>query len=100
MADRCRQHASFKLLVLSPFRLGSEPNVRVGVATITSAPDAVNLHEKSIDEMWRRALKGQDAAACLRRLLAQDGKRDDSEKVARVDGTSEKKPARRRAAKS
>lgn len=65
-----------KLLVLSPFRLGSEPNVRVGVATITSAPDAVNLHEKSIDEMWRRALKGQAAADYLRRLLANDSEPD------------------------
>ena len=63
-----------KQLVLSPFRLGGEPNVRVGVAMITSAPDAVSLHEKAINDMWSRALKGEAAADCLRRLLANEGK--------------------------
>lgn len=63
-----------KLLILSPFRLGSEPNVSVGVAMITSAPDALKLHEKSINEMWGRALKGHSASACLRHFLANDGK--------------------------
>ncbi len=58
-----------KLLVLSPFRLGGEPNIRVGVAMITSAPDAIALHEKAVDDMWQRALKGRDAANCLRGLL-------------------------------
>jgi transcriptional regulator with XRE-family HTH domain len=57
------------LLVMSPFRLGGEPNVRVGVATITSAHDGVSLHEQAIGEMWGRALKGQAAADCLRHLL-------------------------------
>jgi transcriptional regulator with XRE-family HTH domain len=59
-----------KILVLSPFRLGSEPNVRVGVAMITSAPDALAFHEEAIDEMWGRALKGQAAANLVRHLLA------------------------------
>ncbi len=63
-----------KVLALSPFRLGGEPNVRVGVAMITSAPDAISLHEKAINDMWRRALKGPEAAACLRHMLANDGK--------------------------
>jgi transcriptional regulator with XRE-family HTH domain len=58
-----------RILVLSPFRLGGEPNVRVGVAMITSAPDALAFHEASIDEMWGRALKGQAAATLLRHLL-------------------------------
>jgi hypothetical protein len=30
-------------LALSPFRLGEEPNIRVGVAMITSAPEALAL---------------------------------------------------------
>jgi transcriptional regulator with XRE-family HTH domain len=63
-----------KSLVLSPFRLGGEPNVSVGVAMITSAPDAISLHEKSVNEMWGRALKGPEAAACIRHLLANPGK--------------------------
>ncbi len=60
-----------KVLVLSPFRLGGEPNVRVGVAMITSAPDAIALHEKSVNDMWQRALKGREAAESLRGLLAK-----------------------------
>ena len=73
-----------KLLVLSPFRLGSEPNVRVGVAMITSAPDAVSLHEKSIDEMWGRALKGQAASACLRHLLERNGRPMDTDDLLKL----------------
>ncbi len=64
-----------KYLVMSPFRLGSEPNVRVGVAMITSAPDGVQMHEKAINEMWNRSLRGQAAVNCLRQLLANSEKR-------------------------
>jgi len=60
---------SRRCLVLSPFRLGGEPNVSVGVAMITSAPDAIALHEKAVTEMWARALKGPAALACIRQLL-------------------------------
>ncbi len=71
-------HASFQIfrqpdrqvLALSPFRLGSQPNIRVGVAMITSAPEALALHQKAADEMWQRAWKGAAAAKFLRRLLA------------------------------
>jgi len=61
-----------KVLVLSPFRLGGEPNIRVGVAMITSAPDALAFHEASVDEMWGRALKGQAAATLVRHLLTSE----------------------------
>ena len=72
-------HASFQILrqpdrqvlVLSPFRLGEQPNVRIGVAMITSAPEALALHQKAADEMWRRALKGAAAARFLRGLLTK-----------------------------
>src|SRR5262249_60968226 len=55
-------HASFQifrqpdrhLLALSPFRMGEQPNVRVGVAMITSAPEALALHEKMAKEIWHR----------------------------------------------
>lgn len=66
--------ADTKMLTLSPFRLGEQPNVRLGVAMITSAPEAVNLHEKVVNEMWRGAIKGLDAAAHLRSLLTIDEK--------------------------
>jgi transcriptional regulator with XRE-family HTH domain len=70
-----------KLLVMSPFRLGGEPNVRVGVAMITSAPDAIALHEAAVSDMWNRSLKGQAAADCLRDMLANEGKPLGSEQV-------------------
>ncbi len=72
-------HASFQIfrqpdrqiLVLSPFRLGEQPNIRVGVAMITSAPEALALHEKMAKELWGRALKGSQAVALMRDLLAR-----------------------------
>ena len=60
-----------QLLTLSPFRLGEEPNVRVGVAMITSAPEALALHHRAAEGMWGRALKGTAAAAYLRELIAR-----------------------------
>jgi transcriptional regulator with XRE-family HTH domain len=59
-----------KILTLSPFRLGENPNVRVGVSMITSAPEALALHEKTVQEMWGQALKGEAASEYLRSLLA------------------------------
>jgi transcriptional regulator with XRE-family HTH domain len=72
-------HASFQifrqpdrhLLALSPFRLGEQPNVRVGVAMITSAPEALALHDKMAKDLWRRALKGPQAVALMRDQLAR-----------------------------
>ena len=72
-------HASFQLfrqpdrqiLALSPFRLGAQPNIRVGVAMITSAPEALALHEKMAKELWQRALKGAGAVEFLRSLTAK-----------------------------
>jgi len=60
-----------QLLSLSPFRLGEEPNIRTGVAMITSAPEALSLHRRAAEGMWRRALKGATAADYLRGLIAR-----------------------------
>ncbi|NKB58468.1 MAG: helix-turn-helix domain-containing protein [Alphaproteobacteria bacterium] len=60
-----------KVLTVSPFRLGAQPNVRVGVAMITSAPEALSLHEKMVADMWRRALKGAAAGKYMRKLIAR-----------------------------
>jgi transcriptional regulator with XRE-family HTH domain len=57
------------VLTISPFRLGEQTNVRLGVAMLTSAPDAITMHKRVIDEMWRGALKGASAAAALRTVL-------------------------------
>ena len=62
-----------KTLTISPFRLGEQPNIRLGVAMITATEEAVALHEKVVDEMWRSALKGRAAAEYLRNLLAAAG---------------------------
>jgi len=70
-------HASFQIfrqpdrhmLVLSPFRLGEQPNIRVGVAMITSAPEALALHEKMAKDLWQRAIKGPAAVRVMRELI-------------------------------
>ena len=59
-----------QILSISPFRLGEHPNVRVGMAMITSAPEALALHQKAVQEMWRRAIKGPAAARYLRGLMS------------------------------
>jgi transcriptional regulator with XRE-family HTH domain len=84
-----------KLLVMSPFRLGGEPNVRVGVAMITSAPDAVTLHEEAVAEMWNRSLKGQAAADCLKDMLASKDKPLDGERMKKWLDVGKKRKARK-----
>jgi transcriptional regulator with XRE-family HTH domain len=72
-------HASFQIfrqpdreiLALSPFRLGEQPNIRVGVAMITSAPEALALHAKMAKDLWHRAAKGQAAVQFMRQLMAK-----------------------------
>ena len=58
-------------LVISPFRLGEQPNIRVGVAMVTSAPEALGSHEGVLKEAWRTAIKGQAAADYLRQLVSR-----------------------------
>jgi transcriptional regulator with XRE-family HTH domain len=58
-----------QILTLSPFRLGEHPNIRVGVAMITSAPEALTLHRKMVQEIWKRSIKGSEATMFLRNLL-------------------------------
>jgi hypothetical protein len=40
---------------------------------ITAAPEAVLLHERQVDAMWRKALKGTEAVRYLRQLIATVG---------------------------
>jgi transcriptional regulator with XRE-family HTH domain len=60
-----------RILALSPFRLGEEPNIRVGVAMITSAPEALALHEKMAGDLWASALKGRAAVRFLREMIGK-----------------------------
>ncbi len=43
------RQADRKILTLSPFRLGEQPNVHGGIAMITSTPEALDLHERTVD---------------------------------------------------
>lgn len=56
------KQASKTSVAVSPFRLGALANVRLGVATITSASDAVGLYTSITDQLWQRCLKGEQAA--------------------------------------
>jgi len=60
-----------QILALSPFRLGEEPNIRVGMAMITSAPEALALHEKMARDLWASALKGPAAVQHMRAMMGK-----------------------------
>jgi len=61
-------------LGLSPFRLGGElPNIRLGLAMVTSDEQAVGLYEKLADDLWRRAHKARDAVKLLQAALDRSG---------------------------
>ena len=63
-------------VAVSPFRLGELPNIRYGVAIVTSAPEAVKLYEGLADDLWRRSLKGLPAADLIRRMISRTASLD------------------------
>jgi len=63
------RQADRSTLTTSPFRLGERPNIRVGVAMLTSAPEALKLHDNIVKGAWRTAIKGPAAAEYLHKLL-------------------------------
>lgn len=77
IVDAVLPHQTFELLrgrqetwiAVSPFRLGEFPNINLGVAYITSAPETVALYEKLASRMWARASRGVEAARLLRSLI-------------------------------
>jgi transcriptional regulator with XRE-family HTH domain len=77
LVDAILPHQTFEILhgreevwiAVSPFRLGEFPNINLGVAYITSAPDAVALYEKLANKIWAQASRGVDAARMLRGLI-------------------------------
>lgn len=69
--ELCRLRDGSALVAVSPFRLGEFPNVRLGVASITAAADAVALYERLVATMWQRATKGVAGAALLRKALRE-----------------------------
>ncbi len=60
-------------VAISPFRLDSPANVRIGVATITASEESVKLHQSVSVDIWKQSLKGTDAISAVRAVLsAQD----------------------------
>lgn len=56
-------------LTISPFRLGQQPNIGIGVGLVTQAPEALKLHEEIAQTLWDNSLKGAQAAAEIDRLI-------------------------------
>jgi transcriptional regulator with XRE-family HTH domain len=58
-----------KRLVMSPFRVGDQPNLRYGVATISEDEEALRLHETLAARLWESALTGPKALDELAKLV-------------------------------
>jgi len=69
MSFQIFRQADRSVLAVSPFRLGEYPNVRLGVAMLTSSPEAIKLHGRMTEELWNRCLKGPRAAEHVRTYL-------------------------------
>lgn len=59
------------VVALSPFRFADHPNVNAGIASITGEPETVRLFADLADTLWRRTLKGAEAAQRLDALVAE-----------------------------
>jgi transcriptional regulator with XRE-family HTH domain len=57
------------LVSVSPYRLGELPNILTGVAIVTAADEAVELHEAMFKQLWSGAVRGSAGAALLRKLM-------------------------------
>ncbi|WP_119309688.1 helix-turn-helix domain-containing protein [Cohaesibacter haloalkalitolerans] len=74
--------ASFQILkngpssvvAVSPFRLGLYANIRVGVGTITSAHESVELHQKVTADLWHNSKKNVDAVERVKQIIKQHSK--------------------------
>jgi transcriptional regulator with XRE-family HTH domain len=63
---RCPQET---YLAVSPFRLGELPNIRYGVATVTTSKEAVSLYSRLAEELWSRSHRGAEGAALLKEIV-------------------------------
>jgi transcriptional regulator with XRE-family HTH domain len=57
-------------LAINPFMPDSPPIGQNGVSIITGADEAIAAHQRVAEPLWREALKGPEAAAQVRELLA------------------------------
>ncbi len=56
-------------VITSPIAADAPPSAATGVAGITAAEEAVSVHQRVAEAMWRDSLKGFEAAARLRQLV-------------------------------
>ncbi len=56
-------------LVTAPLPADMPPSATAGVAGITAAEEAVAVHQRVAEAMWRDAIKGPEAAARVRELI-------------------------------
>ena len=61
------------LVVTSPFRIGEQPNIRYGIAAISDAKDAIDVHQALADQLWSSVIHGIAAADELNRLVKVAG---------------------------
>lgn len=61
-------------VAVSPFRLGAFANMRLGVATITAAPEAIKLYGTMVERLWKRSLKGEEAASFIETQILDKNK--------------------------
>lgn len=55
----------------SPYRLGELPNLHVGIASVTSSAQAVDMYKSMSADLLSRAHSGRDATKKLQQLLAK-----------------------------
>jgi hypothetical protein len=58
-------------VVGNPFAVDAHPAWGLGVVSITSADDAVAIHQRVAESCWKQARKGMAAAQRLRILIAE-----------------------------
>ncbi len=58
-------------VAVSPYRLGELPNLHVGIASVTSSAQAVDMYKAMSTDLLSRAYSGRDAMRKLQQLLAK-----------------------------
>ena len=58
-------------VMANPFAVDAHPSWSIGIASITSADDALAIHQRVAEACWRQARKGLAAAQRLRILIAE-----------------------------
>ena len=60
------------VLAVSSFRFGELPNIRNGIATVTTSTEAITLYKDMMQRLWKDSYKGKLGAQRLRQLLAEE----------------------------